>query len=84
VTALQLSQAGPFEAWSVGPDKALVCTDLTTCQMRASTNPPRGPEINPAFVFPGVPAVSLCTPTGVTLIRELCFDTVKSDVPVLI
>jgi hypothetical protein len=37
VNALQLSQAGALSAWSVGDDRALVCTDITTCQTVTST-----------------------------------------------
>jgi hypothetical protein len=39
VNAVQLSQATSLSAWSIGDDGALVCTDVTTCQVRTSTNP---------------------------------------------
>jgi hypothetical protein len=32
--AVELSQAGPLLAWSVGDDLDLVCTDVATCQIR--------------------------------------------------
>jgi hypothetical protein len=39
VWVIRLSQAGPLVAWSIGLDNMLVCTDMTTCQTRTSTNP---------------------------------------------
>lgn len=36
VNAVKLSRAGGLAAWSVGDDKNLVCTDLTTGQTRRS------------------------------------------------
>jgi hypothetical protein len=39
--AVQLSRAGAVVAWSVGDDSALVCTDVTTCQILTSTDPVR-------------------------------------------
>ncbi len=45
---VQLSQAGALVAWSVGDDCALVCTDVTTCQILTSMDvPPRTPSIVP-------------------------------------
>jgi hypothetical protein len=37
IRAVQLSNAGGLAAWSMGDDGALVCSDVTTCQTRAST-----------------------------------------------
>lgn len=34
---IELSQAGPLTAWSVGHDEALVGTDVSTCRLRTST-----------------------------------------------
>lgn len=39
VTAIQLSEAGPLAAWSVGWAGALVDTDVSTCRIRNSRTP---------------------------------------------
>ncbi len=39
ISQIALSQDGAL-AWSVGEDNALVCSDLTVCQVRTSTNFP--------------------------------------------
>jgi hypothetical protein len=67
IRALQLSNAGPLAAWSVGNLKYLgdlICTDLTTCQTRSSTNPPHLPLNQPQTLF-------IVSRQGRALAREL-------------